>query len=239
MPSPDSDHEQRWEALAAELQAYREGQQACWGFVSDLTVARFLADECTPRERDSVENAMREHEAVRDSIEVLRELVAIPDLIPQAAAESVMPKTSESIWRLVDRVAELADRLRVWIDEAGATAASGLPSLLDRPRLALAHLGDELEIGQTWNLPLGDTGAEVRLHVRPSTDDGWELKLSVAGADPASINVRIAEEIGRILYRGSLRNLSSTPVNLNDGQWQIELHAEAQVFRLSLQLDQE
>ena len=47
----DPSADQQWQRVVAELRAHREAQQSAWGDVDDVTLARYLAGECSREER--------------------------------------------------------------------------------------------------------------------------------------------------------------------------------------------
>jgi Spherulation-specific family 4 len=95
----DSDH---WRArFAGDLQAYRAEQQWLWGGIDEMTLARYEAGVSPPEERARVEQALRDHPALRECLEFSRELseewqVADSDQVterrPDGRPESVTPQ---------------------------------------------------------------------------------------------------------------------------------------------------
>jgi hypothetical protein len=70
-----SESREDWERLAAELRAYRQAQRQAWGDLDDLQVARYLDGACSPQERATVEQGMRDLPDVREVIDVLRSVL--------------------------------------------------------------------------------------------------------------------------------------------------------------------
>ena len=64
-----------WRArLAADLEAYRAEQERLWGGIDEMTLARYEAGVSPPEERGRVEQALRDHPALRECLEFSREL---------------------------------------------------------------------------------------------------------------------------------------------------------------------
>jgi type II secretory pathway pseudopilin PulG len=64
-----------WSFVAADLEAQRAERQRSWGDIDEMLLVRYEAGVCTEEERARVEQAMRDFPAVRESIEIGRELV--------------------------------------------------------------------------------------------------------------------------------------------------------------------
>ena len=62
--------------IAADLQAYRAEQQRLWGGIDEMTLARYESGVSPPEERARVEQALRDHPALRECVEFSRELSA-------------------------------------------------------------------------------------------------------------------------------------------------------------------
>jgi hypothetical protein len=66
-----------WRArLAAELRAHQAEQQRLWGGIDEMTRARYEAGKCTTEETAQVEQAMRDHPALRECMETARGIFA-------------------------------------------------------------------------------------------------------------------------------------------------------------------
>jgi hypothetical protein len=82
MTTPGDDHpgdgySEAWRArVAADLEAYRTEQQRLWGGIDELALARYEAGVCTDAERAGLEQAMRDHPALRECMDIARELSA-------------------------------------------------------------------------------------------------------------------------------------------------------------------
>jgi hypothetical protein len=62
--------------LAADLKAYDASERETWGGTDENLHGRYVAGLCTDEERSRVEQAMRDYPAVRESIEVVRDIKA-------------------------------------------------------------------------------------------------------------------------------------------------------------------
>jgi hypothetical protein len=65
-----------WSYVAAELEIARLERQRTWGDIDELLIVRFETGRCSEEEKARVERAMRDFPAVRESIEIGRELRA-------------------------------------------------------------------------------------------------------------------------------------------------------------------
>ena len=66
-----------WQAhLRKELESDDAYQRRVWGGTDEVLRARYTAGMCTDEEKARVEQAMRDYPAVRESIEVVREVNA-------------------------------------------------------------------------------------------------------------------------------------------------------------------
>jgi hypothetical protein len=80
-PASDQDRgaaDREWQRVAADLIAYRDAQKQLWGGLDDGLIARYLAGDCTPPERQRVEETMSSHPEVRACVDLVREVLAIP-----------------------------------------------------------------------------------------------------------------------------------------------------------------
>ena len=77
-----------WDAVAAELRAYREQQKQTWGELDNALIGRYLAGEVTSAERDRVEASLEEHPELR----ILTEIVSGVLADCTAEAEPVQPR---------------------------------------------------------------------------------------------------------------------------------------------------
>jgi anti-sigma factor RsiW len=64
--------------VAADLVGYQAEQRKLWGGIDELTLARYEAGTLPDAERARVEQAMRDHPALRECMETARELSADP-----------------------------------------------------------------------------------------------------------------------------------------------------------------
>ena len=60
--------------MAADLAAYRAGQEQLWGGIDELTLARYEAGVSPDEERVRVERALLDHPALRECLGIAREL---------------------------------------------------------------------------------------------------------------------------------------------------------------------
>ncbi len=84
--SQDSTGTPSWEAVAAELRAYREQQKQTWGDLDSALIGRYLADEVTDTERSLVETSLQDHPELRILTEIVGDVLA--DCTPAAPVET-------------------------------------------------------------------------------------------------------------------------------------------------------
>ena len=77
MTNTDWESDAEWLQTVQELRDYREAQLRAFEGVDDLLVARFVAGECSPEEVAAVNAAMTAQPAVRELVDVLREVAAL------------------------------------------------------------------------------------------------------------------------------------------------------------------
>ena len=65
----------KWEGVAAQLKAYRDQQRATWGDIDDATIGKYLAGQASPEEIAEVKAAAAQYPAVREAIELVREVL--------------------------------------------------------------------------------------------------------------------------------------------------------------------
>src|SRR5262249_6227795 len=63
--APERSASAQWDALTAELRAYREQQKQTWGELDNALIGRYLAGEVSAEERQAVEAALQEHPELR------------------------------------------------------------------------------------------------------------------------------------------------------------------------------
>ena len=73
-----------WNRVAQDMDAHRADQRAAWGGIDELALTRYEAGLSTDEERARVEQAMRDHPALRESLEIGRALDAEWQRIPSA-----------------------------------------------------------------------------------------------------------------------------------------------------------
>jgi hypothetical protein len=93
---PGRDNETWRVRVGVDLQAYRAEQQRLWGGVDELTLARHEAGVSPDEERARVEQAMRDHPALRESMEIARELSARDET--SAVGDSQQKPRGERPW---------------------------------------------------------------------------------------------------------------------------------------------
>jgi Arc/MetJ family transcription regulator len=86
-----------WSFVAADLEAHRAERQRTWGDIDDMLLVRYEAGECTKEEKERVEKAMREFPAVRESIEIGREL-ALEEKVNAPVDDAVKKRSSGRSW---------------------------------------------------------------------------------------------------------------------------------------------
>lgn len=64
-----------WARILYELRQYRDVQKQTWGDINDATIAVYLAGEGTPEQNAQVESAMERYPAVREAIEIVKEVL--------------------------------------------------------------------------------------------------------------------------------------------------------------------
>ncbi len=66
-----------WRArVAADLLGYRDEQQRLWGGIDEMMLARYDAGVSPEAERIKIEQAMRDHPALRECMEIDRQITA-------------------------------------------------------------------------------------------------------------------------------------------------------------------
>jgi hypothetical protein len=133
-PSESREH---WERLAAELRAYRDAQQHAWGDLDDIQVTRYLAGACSPQERATVEQALRDLPDVREVIDVLRTVLPAWELDAPVQPGSAEGAAEAASWAAV-RAAALAQDAEVQSQSARTRRALRRQTLL---RAALVGMG--------------------------------------------------------------------------------------------------
>ena len=77
--------DKHWDTLVTELRGLQEDGQEAWGGVDDMLIARYLAGDCDPQERELVEQAAQSSPDVRECIDLARQALG------SASAEPVLP----------------------------------------------------------------------------------------------------------------------------------------------------
>jgi hypothetical protein len=72
------------DCVAADLQAHRAEQHQLWGGIDEMMLARYEAGVSPNDERARVEQATRDHPALRECLEMARELAAEATTSPPA-----------------------------------------------------------------------------------------------------------------------------------------------------------
>lgn len=195
-----------WKRVTEMLQAYREQQRAMWGEVDDVAVARYLAGTCTLSEKDAVEKAAKDHEAVAELLQVLHAIAAAPEgaedpgvvVVPfpgmqedLAAAAVPFPGVPLSpigaFWDVAGMAARLFEGLTARLDEAGRVVAEGLKAALAPPEPVFALQMKEMKEKESdrpgeavWTIPLPDAGGQLTLTVAPDPSPGeWTVQIKV------------------------------------------------------------
>src|SRR5687767_1969651 len=81
----ESDPEERWNRVAAELRAHRQDQREAWGGLDDMTLARYIAGACSEDEARRVAETIAKP-SVREALAIAREVFAEPVLVPPGGA---------------------------------------------------------------------------------------------------------------------------------------------------------
>jgi hypothetical protein len=79
-PKPGRDSEAWRKRLAKDVAALDLEHRQVWGDTDEVLCGRYVAGMCTADEKARVEQAMRDYPAVRESIEVAREVHAQRDV---------------------------------------------------------------------------------------------------------------------------------------------------------------
>lgn len=228
--------ERSWERYVAELKQFRDEQERAWGDIDDVTLTRFLCGESTVQEAAEIKRLMADRPAVRETVEIMQELLGQDGLVGESGGQ-ILTQLQDQFWQTVDQVQELTTRLRVWIDNSGMSISAGLESFLNQPQLALDHLGDDVEQGQNWQIPIAES-LTVNLNVSPSDrPDHWALRMTVEHTEETeSFKLRIRDEDGAIFYSGSIDRFERAPVFLASGSWQLDLSSREKCWRFPLEL---
>jgi hypothetical protein len=107
--TPETNADNSWDRVAAELRACREEQHRAWGDIDNTTLGRFLAGEVTPEEQNQIENALDALPELRKLTDLVRDVLgetenAIPPSpavpygpavlpFPQPQLRAVMPRS--------------------------------------------------------------------------------------------------------------------------------------------------
>ena len=203
---------QRWNRLAAELQAYQAELDETWGDLDDATIAKYLAGNATPEEERLVEKEIRAKPAVRELVDVVRDVLSAVPPPPAAASVAAAARCPAWIrkptnaspfeWR-VNPFFVLEDSLHVWLDQAGELMARGLELLAadagTQPATEWAAVPmnrqlddskDKLEVEASnercWQINLDEAGYLLTLRMRPTAaEDIWEVGVEISSdADP-------------------------------------------------------
>ncbi len=81
----DSNTNNQWERVAAELRAYREAQQRAWGDIDNATLGRYLAGEVTSEEQQHIENALNELPELRKLTDLVRDVLGESEAVQVSA----------------------------------------------------------------------------------------------------------------------------------------------------------
>jgi len=237
-----------WEEIAAALKAYRRAQHETWGEVDDVAIAKYLAGDCSPEERQTVEEAIRSHPAYGELIDVVKEV--LEDFHPVAAAEAV-PQASTEVapqaavpapcWSGVGAVWELVERLAARIAEDGKMVASGFQGLLMGPQVRVAQTmaggatgQDEVETAD-WKIPLPTEDGALHVWISPSRKlpAQWELRCTLElsrHAEPiAGAWIEVRTRAGRRKHRGPMDHAPDRPggyrqtIFLRSGEFRITI----------------
>jgi hypothetical protein len=93
-----------WRFVAADIDATHADRKRTWGDIDEMLLVRYEAGECTKEEKARVEQAMRDFPAVRESIEIGRELKASDAAAPVADDDQGQKRSGQRPW------ADLTDR---------------------------------------------------------------------------------------------------------------------------------
>jgi hypothetical protein len=73
----DDGTKKQWLSRVAQtVDSYRALERETWGGIDEDTLIRYMGNQCTAAERSRVEEAMREFPAIREAVELHREVVA-------------------------------------------------------------------------------------------------------------------------------------------------------------------
>lgn len=219
-----------WDRIVADLRKYRVLYEQTWGGVDDVLLARFLAGTCSDEERQAVEEARGSSPAVDRLLNTLRDVLAEPSL----ASGSEPSTVAEMIWQAADNARILADRLGVWIDQAGAVLSEGLSRLLVDLQPAYARaMGPADELGESesrvaWTIPLSGQAAELVLTLWPTEKtERWNLVCQLQGpaAGPPSPDVRaeLRDANGDLELSFRPADTLKEPVYLKQGDWSLSV----------------
>ncbi|HEY7156205.1 MAG TPA: tetratricopeptide repeat protein [Gemmataceae bacterium] len=85
----DTNTNNPWDRVAAELRACREAQQRAWGDIDNTTLGRYLAGEVTSEEQQHIDNALDELPELRKLTELVRDVLGESEAVVSAPAPSV------------------------------------------------------------------------------------------------------------------------------------------------------
>lgn len=88
--SQDSTPAASWDAVAAELRAYREHQQQTWGDLDHALLGRYLANEVSPAERSVVEAELANRPELRILTEVVGDVLADIDSVQTSTEQPLV-----------------------------------------------------------------------------------------------------------------------------------------------------
>jgi len=127
--------DRQWELLVTDLRGCEDEQHQEWGDIDEVLISRYLAGECDEQERELVEQAARSWPAVRESIDLAKEVFADSQTValndkPMARASSVLVPASSgparrSIFRRAGR-AVFQGTVPNWLAAACLLVAVGL-----------------------------------------------------------------------------------------------------------------
>lgn len=247
----------KWQDLAAALRAYGKAQNVAWGTVDDVAIAKYLDGTCSPEQRRSVEKAIDTHPACRELIQVLKQVLNVPD----ALAKAPEMNAAESPWKGVGSGWQLADRLAARLAEDGTMVVAGLKLLLKGPEAYVARTmnvpgkkklkgfargQDEVETAR-WEIPLPGEGGSLHISIRPSRRaETWELHcrlaLPAAAAPSRGGWLSIRNRQGKRIHAGPLeegpggREGRREPVYLKSGEYRISIKLGDQVLEFPVEV---
>ena len=220
----ESDPEEAWQSVAAELRAHRDAQKAAWGDIDEAIIARFVAGECSTVESLLVKSQMLRHPELREAMEhvvaIDREDALVAATVPNLEASALVTESSQPHSPVLSFRNQLRKASRVLSNRGTLAAAASL--LLAFTAVLAVDVSD-------LRTTLVHTKAELVESKETSKAEISQLQAKLADSDVTSKEAELARLNAEVAaLKDDLANaLDSLEAEFQDGKLIVSLrHTE-------------